>query len=205
MVVVAHPDDEVLWCGGWVLAHPEWQWHIITLCRGDDPDRAPKFHKVLERLQAGGCMGSLDDGPDQKPLDPSSVRESLLRLLPGKDFDLILTHGPCGEYTRHRRHEECCRAVARLWRDGLIKTDQLWFFAYDDGDGRFLPRITKGAHRRLNLSDDEWREKHQLISGVYGFEASSWEARATPRDEGFWCFESPEAAIEFIESKPQPP
>jgi len=67
-VVVAHPDDETLWCGGYILAHPEFDWRIVTLCRASDPDRAPKFRMVLERLGAVGVMADLDDEPGQVPL-----------------------------------------------------------------------------------------------------------------------------------------
>ena len=62
-VIVAHPDDETLWCGGYLLTHPEFTWRIVTLCRAVDPDRAQKFRRVLRRFGAGGEMADLDDGP----------------------------------------------------------------------------------------------------------------------------------------------
>ena len=58
-VIVAHPDDETLWAGGTILMYPEWDWFVVTLCRANDPDRAPKFHRVLEILHAKGDMGNL--------------------------------------------------------------------------------------------------------------------------------------------------
>ena len=195
-VVVAHPDDETLWCGGYILTHPEFDWRIVTLCRRGDPDRGPKFHRVLEHYRANGDMADLDDGPIQSPLPLTEVQQTIVRLLAGARFDLMLTHGPNGEYTQHLRHAECCLAVTELWRAGAIDTKRLLLFAYEDGGRAYLPRVRDDADLRHVLPDAVWLEKRRLITDLYGFGADSWEAQSTPREEGFWAFNSAQAAAE---------
>ena len=200
-ILVAHPDDETLWAGGFVLEHAEWDWFIGTLCRASDPDRAPKFVRVLERLHAKGAMLDMDDGPEQQPLPTRDVQRQVLALLPKSHFDMLLTHGPQGEYTWHRRHVEVCQAVVALWRAGQISVDALWLFAYEDGERQYLPRAVQNAHVYQPLPQEVWRTKLDLMTEVYGFHPESWEARTTPQAEAFWCFESPHLLDRWLREK----
>lgn len=188
-VVIAHPDDEILWAGGLLLSHPEWSPFIVTLCGGLDPDQVSKFNRVLECLNAQGVMGELDDVPNPSPLPATMVRAAIRSLLPNRDYDLVLTHAPCGEYTRHRRHEEVSRAVRILWQRGDLRSGKMWQFAYEDDGGDCFPRPRVNADFNFPLSDHLWNRKCELITDTYGFDADSWEARAATRMEAFHCFE----------------
>jgi len=223
-VIVAHPDDETLWAGGTILMHPDVQWTVVTLCRKSDRDRAGRFLRAMEYLHVCGEMGDLDDGPEQSPLAEGKVQDTIVSLLhcdpstsSGWDgeqsrihrFDLIITHSPRGEYTRHKRHEETAKAVCELWKGGGLPARQMWMFAYEDGGGKKLPEPIREADFRLGsarygeslcrgvaqprlisvkLSDDIWRKKYHTITKIYGFGSDSFEAKAAGREEAFWCF-----------------
>jgi LmbE family N-acetylglucosaminyl deacetylase len=197
-IIVAHPDDETLWCGGSILSNPQWRCFIVSLCRKNDPDRGPKFKKVLESLGSDGAMGDLDDGPDQFPLSDDEVETSIMDLLPHDQFDLVISHSIYGEYTRHRRHEEIGRAVIRLWHTGKLKTKSLWVFAYEDGGRSYLPIAIKNAPLHFVLPAATWDKKYHIITDLYGFTADSWEARSTPAEEAFWQFFDSGQAFQWL-------
>lgn len=184
---MAHPDDETLWTGGVILMNPQIKWTVIALCRKSDPDRAPKFFKALDQLGAAGAIGDLDDGPDQKPLNQTQLQSAILDLLPQRRFDLIITHGLRGEYTRHLRHEETAAAVTELWKARKLSASRLWNFAYSDNAGSKLPRALENAQLFVNLPNKVWQNKYNIITNIYGFSKDSFEAKVTPRKEAFNC------------------
>ena len=187
-IIVAHPDDETLWAGGTILSYPSWNFFVISLCRASDTNRAPKFYEALKVLRAEGKMGDLEDNSEQKPLDEKEVQEAILQILPRKHFDLIISHNPNGEYTKHLRHEEVSKAVIQLWHTGKISANELWTFAYEDGGKEYYPRPIETATVYCILSKRIWLRKYSIITETYGFEKSSFEAETTPRAEAFWQF-----------------
>lgn len=189
-VIVAHPDDETLWAGGLMLMHPEAKWTVVTLCRKSDPDRAPRFFKALDKYGADGFMADLDDGPKQTPLDSNQVQKTIELLLPSRSYDIIITHSTFGEYTRHLRHEETAKAVLALWKTNRLLTGEIWTFAYEDGNRKYLPRAMKDADLLVDLNKEIWRKKYDIITGIYGFNKDSFEARTTPKKEAYRRFKA---------------
>lgn len=189
VVIVAHPDDETLWAGGTILNYPHHKWFVVCLCRAGDPERAPRFYNALKLLNAEGIMGDLDDGPHQHPLDEKELESEILKLLPTTHFDLIITHNSTGEYTRHLRHEEINKAVVILWHDKKISANELWTFAYEDGNKSYFPKAIAAASIYELLTENIWQKKYDLMTGTYGFSESSWEAETTPEAEAFWQYE----------------
>ena len=200
-IVVAHPDDETLWAGGTILSNPSWQYFIISLCRKSDAERATKFYKALKVLQAEGVMGDLDDGSEQTPLEEKEVANAILDLLPQRHFDLIITHDPCGEYTKHLRHEETSKAVISLWHSGKVTTKELWTFAYEDGNKAYFPKAIEKAAIYTILSEPIWEAKYNLITQTYGFRTTSWEAQTTPKAEAFWQFLNASEAVKWLDKR----
>lgn len=185
LVIVAHPDDETIWMGGLILRHPQTDWHLLSLSRADDPDRAPRFHRAAQELGADGCISDLDDSPVLAPLAPDlgEIKERISELA-GKEFDLVFTHGARGEYTRHIRHEQVHQAVAEMMEKGNL-SGELVCFAYEDRGGECTPQPAANAMILIQLTPEEAAKKRAIIKDIYGFGEDSFEYKSAGQIEAF--------------------
>ena len=185
LVIVAHPDDETIWMGGTMLRHVRWEWHLLSLCRADDPGRAPRFHRVAQEFAAHAHISDLDDSPVLAPLslDLREIKDRILAL-PFLNYDLIFTHGRYGEYTRHERHEQVHQAVYELSKADIL-VGELIFFAYDDCGKTCLPRPSQDATILIDLREDEFAAKQRIMRDIYGFSTDSFEVQSAGPVEAF--------------------
>ncbi len=185
VIVVAHPDDEIIWCGGQILRNPDWDWMLVCLCRAEDPSRRPRFRTVCDRLGVCGRIFNLDDSNPLKPIRPGlDIARPIMEAAGQMEWDLVLTHGENGEYG-HPRHCQVHQVVFDLVRDGELCTRELWTFAYDcnANTGRCRPRDDAGV--RSPLTGRQLAEKKRIVREVYGYAADSFELRACISPEAF--------------------
>ena len=114
---------------------------------------------------------------------------------------MIVTHSPEGEYTKHRRHEEIGQAVLKLWVEGKLDAGEVWLFAYEDGQGAYLPRPIAASDRSTKLAPWAWKKKRDIITGIYEFSTDSFEAMVTPNEEAFWCFQTRQQAQAWLRKR----
>lgn len=182
LVIVAHPDDETIWMGGTLLKNKNnWQTEIISLCRKNDKDRAPRFFKACKILKAKCYISDLEDEKLEN-IDINEVIERIRKFTDGKKYDYIFTHGKNGEYG-HVMHIAVHKAVIKMLKDKTLRTKKLFFFSYFKKGKFCLPN--KNADKFIYLNDLDFKRKKYLIQSVYGFKKDSFEKNCCRNIEAF--------------------
>ncbi len=191
-IIVAHPDDEIIWCGGLILKHPEWDRTVLSLSRSDDTDRCPKFKSVCRSLGLTGLISDLDDDSPLKPINRrKEIGSRIIKYLASTPWDLCVTHGENGEYG-HPRHKDVHTEVLDLIRDGILECGELWTFAYDCDVRTNICQAGPHADMIVELSKAHLCEKRRIVRDMYGYGEDSFEVSACISPEAFQIVEMSE-------------
>ena len=117
--MVAHPDDCVIFGLGFMLAYPEYEWHICYLTyRLNSPRGREIYDFWFKRGIAVDFLGFQDNKKDivldKLSFDPVMARNFILNEI--DSADVVLTHNAQGEYghVHHRFVHDCCKDHPRL-------------------------------------------------------------------------------------------
>ena len=170
LVIVAHPDDETIWMGGTLLKNRnKWNTTILSLCRRDDKDRAPKFAKICKIYNAQGFMSDLED----EKLNEIPLQEAIKRIKKfSGSYGKIFTHNKNGEYG-HIRHKDVHKAVNKMVQNKLLSCRELIYFSYERKGKFAYPK--KNSDTFINFNETFLKRKKRLIRDVYGFSKNSFE------------------------------
>lgn len=103
LIIVAHPDDEVIWASGYIQRHKNFQWFAISVCYGNDISRSNGFSQSCSKL--GIYNHNILNYPDNHTqIDSESLKANLKKVIDQwvnsyGVFDYIFTHNKDnGEY-----------------------------------------------------------------------------------------------------------
>jgi LmbE family N-acetylglucosaminyl deacetylase len=113
IAIFAHPDDETLWGAGMLIRYPGTWDALACSIPLRDPQRMRCYYLAAKKLGARPSYLRHREGGKNVPLE-------CWHLLPDlSTYDVILTHGPGGEYG-HQHHRQVHAKLAALYPGRLI-------------------------------------------------------------------------------------
>jgi hypothetical protein len=171
LVVVAHPDDETIWMGGFILQHPELDWTIFSLCRASDSDRAPKFKRICEIYNAKAIITDVEDNEEvELKKVEEQIKQSMLDKIGTDQYEYLFTHGPNGEYG-HPVHVAVNRAVKEMLSNKKLNIRTIFYFNYTKSKPGKRPsmKAKKDSDLVLPLTKATFTKKKHLQSEIHGY------------------------------------
>ena len=147
LMIVAHPDDELIFGGQELLAEPGWM--VVCITNGSNRSgnlyslhraekRIKEFITVMNSLNCKYEMWDYEDNGFNANWDEKSLITKLKQLLDKNKFIKIVTHNLQGEYG-HIQHKKISELVHSL------KPKNLYVFGYIDDKS-----IIDGNNKKIN-------------------------------------------------------
>ena len=128
LMIVAHPDDEMLWGGANLIQD---RYLVVCVTCGQRYDRVLEFNSVMSEVDSPYIMLNYPDLTNGKRDDWSTVYQDIeldiSKIVNFKDWDKIVTHNPEGEYG-HQHHKMTDAIVTNEVVTKIAKSEKLYYF-----------------------------------------------------------------------------
>ena len=153
LMIVAHPDDDAIWGGGHLI---EDDYTVVCVTCGVVKLRLDEFISVMEfgndnyiylshtDLEPGAIISDWTYEKDE-------INEELKHIIESRDWDLIVTHNPEGEYG-HKHH----KMISKMVTDNVIDKDKLYYF------GKFYKKGT--VDDSPTLKEETYLKKKEMLA-----------------------------------------
>ncbi|MBR4554497.1 MAG: PIG-L family deacetylase [Ruminococcus sp.] len=159
LMIVAHPDDDVLWGGGHLM---EGGWLVVCITNGRNDTRSEEFAKVIE---ASGNAHLILEYPDKV----NAVRDDWTEVIDGikKDVDMLVTyknwkmiacHNPKGEYGHQHHKMTSATVTGQCLAHGILGKIR-YFGKYYKKD-----KIDEVKDKLVRITDDQLKFKEYLLT-----------------------------------------
>ncbi len=169
VMIVAHPDDELLWGGKHLL---EEDYLVVCLTRGYDKIRRAEFERVLKETGDQGLILSYPDKIGKRKSDwkfwRQKIESDLKEILSYQDWELVATHNEKGEYG-HPQHKMTHESVKKMYQETGCKAKLFWFGTYyvDDKVPYDLMEMEKEVYNQKRRLAKIYKSQRAAIRKLY--------------------------------------
>lgn len=158
LMIVAHPDDEMIWGGSRLITD---DYLVVCITCGSDLKRVDEIDTVLKETNDKLIILGYPDKTNGKRDEWESCKEDIIKDLESivslKDWDLIVTHNPDGEYG-HIHHI----MTSALVTDKVVDKDNLYYF------GKYHSKKKIGSYiNEMGTIDNELLDEKIKILKLY--------------------------------------
>lgn len=158
LMIVAHPDDEMLWGGAHLI---EDNYLVVCVTCGGIKERVNEFISVMNATNDRYIMLGYPDKTNGQRDNWDSVRSNIIKdvedIINLKDWELIVTHNPEGEYG-HIHH----KMTSSITTSVVKEKEKLYYF------GRYhsKKKISAYYNTMVPINDKYLKEKKHIL-GLY--------------------------------------